>query len=92
MNEVALNLWDAEEYGDGTNTGFILTAYPLTDGRFNTAIYQSVQITHSDLPRRYIVDDEWVYPGSRKHSKWLQMFIAKQLETTKQKRKGETNG
>jgi hypothetical protein len=80
MNEVALNLWDADEYGDGTHSGFMLTAYPLIKGRLNTSVYTSVKINHSDLPRRYIVDDEWTYPGSRKHTKWLQLFIAKQLE------------
>jgi hypothetical protein len=82
VNEIALNLWDADEYGDGTNSGFILTAYPLTRRGIDTGNYKSVRVCKEDLPKNYVVDDEWAYPLSRKFKSWSQLFIAKQLEET----------
>lgn len=80
MTEVALNLWDGRLYGDGRRK-LTLTAYPLQeDGAVNSSVYVSVQVEQEDLPKRYIVDDEWFYPSDRKYSKYLQLFIAKQLE------------
>jgi hypothetical protein len=78
---IALNLWDANEYGDGSSgRGIKLTAYPLNeDGSVNTSVYTSVRLTKDDLPKRYVVDDEWAYAGSPKFSKWMELFISKQL-------------
>ena len=82
MNEVALNLWDADEYGDGSSgRGIKLTAYQIgEDLAVKSSVFISVNLTKDDLPRGYVVDDEWSYPGDRKFAKWMQLFIAKQLE------------
>ena len=82
MSKIALNLWDADEYGDGSSGGgYKLTAYQIDE---NDAVasdtFVSVDVTAQDLPRRYVVDDEWAYEGSRKFTKWMQLFISKQLE------------
>jgi hypothetical protein len=81
MTGVALNLWDASLYGDGSSgRGIKLTAYPLhEDGSVNSSVYTSVNLTKDDLPKRYVVDDEWAYAGSRKFSTWMELFISKQL-------------
>ncbi len=35
-----LNIWDSTEYGDGSTTGLLMSAYPLTtDGVTDTAKY-----------------------------------------------------
>jgi hypothetical protein len=82
MAEVALNLWDADLYGDGSGgRGIKLTAYQIDeDLAVNSSVFISVNLTKDDLPKRYVVDDEWAYPGSKKFTKWMQLFIAKQLE------------
>lgn len=85
MNEIALNLWDADAYGDGSSGGGIkLTAYQIGEhDEVVSAAYVSVALTKSDLPKGYVVDDEWAYPGSRKFVKWMQLLIAKQIEQEK---------
>lgn len=84
MQEIALNLWDANEYGDGTHTGIMLTAYPVTEGHLNSTNYISVQLRTLELPKEYVVDDDWAYPGSSKFTTWMQLFISKQLENNKE--------
>lgn len=82
MYKVALNLWDADEYGDGSGgRGIRLTAYQIGDdlGVVSSA-FVSVRLAKADLPKRYVVDDDWFYPGSPGYNKYLQLFIAKQLE------------
>jgi hypothetical protein len=79
-HEIALNLWNADEYGDGTHKGIILTAYPLVNGKLDTDTYKSVQLRTLDLPKRYVADDDWAYPGDRRFTKWLQLFISRQLD------------
>ena len=80
MNKVALNLWDANAYGTGKG-GIKLTAYQIGDdlGVVSSA-FVSVRLTRADLPNKYVVDDDWFYPGSPGYNKYLQLFIAKQLE------------
>jgi hypothetical protein len=80
MNEVALNLWDGKLYGTGYRN-YTLTAYPLHEnGAVNSSVYVSVRVSRKDLPKRYVVDDDWFYPGSRSYAKYLQLFVSKQLE------------
>lgn len=82
MASIALNLWDADEYGDGSSGGgYKLTAYLIDeDDAVMSDVYVSVDVSADDLPRRYVVDDEWAYKGSPKFVRWMQLFIAKQLE------------
>lgn len=80
MKEVALNLWDGKSYGNGFRN-YTLTAYPLNEnGAINSSVYFSVRVSRKDLPKRYVVDDDWFYPGSPGYNKYLQLFVAKQLE------------
>jgi hypothetical protein len=85
MQDIALNLWDANEYGDGTHKGVMLTAYQVVDGHLDSSNYVSVQLRTLDVPKGYVVDDDWAYPGSSKFTAWMQLFIAKQLENNKEK-------
>lgn len=82
MNKVALNLWDANEYGDGSGgRGIRLTAYQIDkDLAVMSSAFVSVRLTKADLPKQYVVDDDWFYPGEPSYNKYLQLFVAKQLE------------
>ena len=45
-----LNIWDSTEYGDGTTTGLLMSAYPLTtDGVTDTGRYVPLHMDQRQL-------------------------------------------
>lgn len=79
--EVTFNLWDADEYGDGTKSGKTLTAYIYQDG-VDTSKYVSVSVSDDDyraMADEPETDDEWHYSGSPKHAGLMELFIINQI-------------
>lgn len=59
--ETVFNLWDADEYGDGSSGGgFKLTAYNRVDGLIQTDRFKSVSLLPDEVPASIEqVDDDW---------------------------------
>ena len=45
-HEYGINVWDADEYGDGTNSGLCITVYPTDDvtGATNFEQYEQLKV------------------------------------------------
>jgi hypothetical protein len=82
---IALNLWCADTYGDGSSGGgYKLTAYLLhKDGAVNSSVWVSVDLDQKDVGKDYVVDDEWFYHGGPSFIKMMRLFISKQVEEVK---------
>lgn len=76
--DVAFNLWDADEYGDGSSTGLQLTAYLCDDDDYGISKFVSVSLSRDDfraMADNPDTDDEWHYPNSPKHADLCALFV-----------------
>lgn len=85
---VALNLWDADWYGDGTTEGITLTAYEYDyeTGETITDKFVSVALQPNDLPVTINpddVDDAWYHVNDPNFILLLEVFFAKLLKEAK---------
>jgi hypothetical protein len=77
--EVTFNLWDADEYGDGSSTGKQLTAYIYEDGETITDVYISVSLSDDDYNALSAGDDSWHMDGDPLFPALLEVFVLNQL-------------
>jgi hypothetical protein len=79
MAEVTFNLWDADEYGDGSSKGKQLTAYIWEDGETITDVFMSVSLSDDDYNALSADDDSWHMDGDPLYPALLELFVLNQL-------------
>ena len=77
--EVTFNLWDADEYGDGSRSGKVLTAYIYEEGATLAHNYISVGLSDDDYNALSPDDDSWHMAGDPLFPALLEVFVLNQL-------------